>query len=68
MTKRKDLVLPIILCLTLGFAPFVPEPHLFGKIQWIAGGANGMKAMDWFDVALHGFPFILLIYMILKNK
>ena len=68
MTKRKDLVLPIILCLTLGLAPFVPEPHLFGKIQWIAGGANGMKVMDWFDVALHGFPFILLIYMILKNK
>ena len=68
MTKRKDLVLPIILCLTLGLAPFVPEPHLFGKIKWIAGGANGMKAMDWFDVALHGFPFILLIYMILKNK
>ena len=68
MTKRKDLVLSIILCLTLGLAPFVPEPHLFGKIQWIAGGANGMKAMDWFDVALHGFPFILLIYMILKNK
>lgn len=68
MTKRKDLVLPIILCLTLGLAPFVPEPHLFGKIQWVAGGANGMKAMDWFDVALHGFPFMLLIYMIFKKK
>lgn len=51
----------IILCLTLGLAPFFPEPHLWGKLKWIAGGAEGMKLMDWFDVLMHGFPFILLI-------
>ena len=47
--------------LTLGLAPFFPEPHIVGKVKWIFGGANGMQAMDWFDVLLHGFPFILLI-------
>ena len=57
----------ILLCLTLGFAPFFPEPHLFGKIKWILGGAEGMKLMDWFDTFLHGFPFILLIRLIYKN-
>lgn len=67
MSERKDLLLPILLCLTLGLAPFVPEPHLWGKIKWIYGGANGMTAMDWFDVALHGSPFIYLIYKILKK-
>ena len=67
MSERKDLLLPILLCLTLGLAPFVPEPHLLGKIKWIAGGANGMTAMDWFDVTLHGSPFIYLIYKILKK-
>lgn len=55
----------ILLCLTLGLAPFFPEPHIWGKIRWIVGGANGMAFMDWFDVLLHGFPFILLIRLII---
>ncbi len=50
-----------LLCLTLGLAPFFPEPHLWGKLKWIAGGAVGMKIQDWFDVLMHGLPFILLI-------
>ncbi|MDP4686494.1 MAG: hypothetical protein NWR97_03730, partial [Salibacteraceae bacterium] len=45
---------------TLGLAPFVPEPHIWGKLKWIAGGAVGMGPMDWFDVLLHGTPWILL--------
>ena len=51
----------ILLCLTLGLAPFFPEPHIWGKLKWIAGGAEGMTLKDWFDVAIHGIPFILLI-------
>ncbi len=55
----------LIASLTLGLAPFTPEPHLLGKIKWVLGGAIGMKPMDWFDLMLHGFPFILLIRAIL---
>lgn len=55
----------LLLCLTLGLAPFFPEPHLWGKFKWIAGGAEGMQAADWFDVLLHGFPFILLIRLLI---
>lgn len=51
----------ILLCLTLGMAPFFPEPHLWGKIKWVAGGAVGMNAADWFDVVFHGSPFLLLL-------
>ncbi|MFN3587989.1 MAG: hypothetical protein ACK4UP_01320 [Spirosomataceae bacterium] len=51
--------------LTLGLAPFFPEPHIWGKIKWILGGANGMGLMDWFDVALHGTPWVLLIRAII---
>ncbi len=51
----------ILLCLTLGLAPFLPEPHLWGKLKWVAGGAQGMELMDWFDLLLHGFPFLLLL-------
>lgn len=54
------------MCLTLGLAPFVPEPHIWGKIRWILGGANGMQAMDYFDFLMHGTPWFLLIrYVIL---
>lgn len=54
----------ILLSLTLGLAPFVPEPHIFGKVKWILGGANGMQMMDWFDFFFHGIPFFLLLRLI----
>lgn len=47
-------------CLTLGLAPFFPEPHIWGKVKWIAGGAVGMGGADWFDFFFHGIPWILL--------
>jgi len=63
----KNWKLILLLCLTLGLAPYFPEPHILGKIRWVLGGAKGMQLMDWFDLALHGFPFILLIrFIILK--
>ena len=71
MKILNDWKIVILICLTLGLAPFFPEPHILGKIRWIAGGANGMTGMDWFDVLLHGFPFVLLIRLIivkLKSK
>lgn len=54
-----------LLCLTLGLAPYSPEPHLWGKLKWIAGGAVGMKPMDWFDTVFHSLPFLLLIRLII---
>ena len=59
----------LVVSLTLGLAPFVPEPHLFGKIRWIWGGAIGMKAIDWYDFVQHGFPWIFLVRrLVLKLK
>ncbi len=57
----------LILSLTLGLAPFFPEPHIWGKLKWIAGGAKGMKGMDWFDVVLHGTPWVLLIVLVITK-
>jgi len=65
MKILNDWRIIILLCLALGVAPFFPEPHIVGKLKWIAGGANGMKLIDWFDTLLHGFPFILLIRIII---
>ena len=54
-------VVPILLCLTLGLAPFTPEPHLVGKLRWVVGGGVGMGPMDVFDLLLHASPFVLLL-------
>lgn len=47
--------------LTLGLAPFTPEPHIWGKIKWIMGGAKDMQLIDWWDTIMHGTPWVLLI-------
>ncbi|QCK15327.1 hypothetical protein [Mangrovivirga cuniculi] len=66
INKIKELILPLILSLTLGLAPFFPEPHILGKIKWVAGGANGMQLIDWFDLVLHGAPWLLLLITIVR--
>ena len=65
----------LLISLTLGLAPFNP-PHIVGKLKWLFGGnafsgENAMKFMDYFDVLLHGTPWILLLIsslMFLKKK
>lgn len=47
--------------LTLGLAPFSPEPHIVGKLRWVLGGAIGMQPKDWFDLIMHAAPFVMLI-------
>jgi hypothetical protein len=60
-TLINDWKMVILFTLTLGLAPFFPEPHIWGKLKWIAGGAHRMQALDWFDAIYHGLPWILLI-------
>lgn len=54
-------------CLTIGLAPFLPEPHIWGKLKWLIGGAYGMKIIDWGDLLLHGSPWVLMIIVIVKR-
>lgn len=64
---KSNLRLALIASFTLGLAPFSPEPHLWGKLKWIAGGANGMELMDWADTLMHGAPWLFLIFVLLKE-
>lgn len=50
--------------LALGLAPFSP-PHVFGKIQWVLGGAVGMELMDWFDLLMHGLPLLFVVFSVI---
>lgn len=49
----------ILACLTLGLAPFSP-PHIWEKLQMLAKGLL-VRPIDWFDLFMHGTPWVLLI-------
>ena len=49
----------ILLCATLGLAPFSP-PHIVEKLSMLTKG-NLVKPIDWFDLFFHGIPWILLM-------
>lgn len=57
---RLPLALLVVLCLTLGLAPFTPEPHLWEKLKMLAAGEL-TEPLDIFDFLLHGIPWLLLI-------
>lgn len=63
-----NLPLWLLVSLTLGLAPFWPEPHLFGKIRWVLGGAVGMTGLDWFDLLQHLTPWPLLLRILLIRR
>jgi hypothetical protein len=65
-SEKGQLALGVIASLTLGLAPFFPEPHLVGKWRWLLGGAKGMQAMDWFDLVLHSAPWAFLVFVVVK--
>ena len=60
----KNIQLALVASLTIGLTPFFPEPHIVGKIRWVMGGAKGMEMMDWFDLLMHGAPWIILIFLV----
>jgi hypothetical protein len=53
----------IILCLTLGLAPFFP-PHVYEKLRMLFRGEL-VRPIDWFDLFLHGAPWVLLLLKLL---
>lgn len=54
------LSIAVILALTLGLAPFTPEPHLWEKLKMLAAGELHAP-IDIFDLALHGVPWLVLL-------
>lgn len=62
------LGLLIIGSLTLGLAPFVPQPHLVEKIGFLLNGTL-TRPIDIFDFFMHGaFPALLVTRLILGGK
>ncbi len=49
----------VAVALTLGLAPFVPEPHVWEKLKMLAAGTLS-RPIDIFDLLYHGAPWLLL--------
>ena len=49
----------ILAALTLGLAPFVPEPHIWEKLKMLVAGDLG-KPVDILDLMMHAAPWLLL--------
>jgi len=62
MAYLDQIPLPVLvlLALTLGLAPFVPEPHIWEKLKMLFAGTLA-KPIDIFDLVLHAAPFVVLI-------
>lgn len=56
----------VLVCATLGLAPFFP-PHVVEKVSMLIQG-NLIKPLDWFDLFLHGFPWVLLLLKITRMR
>lgn len=64
---RQPLILFVLAALTLGLAPFVPEPHLLEKIRMLAAGELS-RPIDIFDLVLHGAPWVLLLLKLYRRS
>lgn len=56
---RLPMSLLLIAALTLGLAPFVPEPHLVEKLRMLHQGTL-TRPIDIFDLVMHATPWALL--------
>ncbi|MCH2228991.1 MAG: hypothetical protein MK105_01510 [Crocinitomicaceae bacterium] len=60
---KSQLQIAVIASLTLGLAPFAPEPHIWKQILNIYYG-RPMAGIDWFDLFMHGAPWLFLFYVL----
>ncbi len=59
------LSLIVLACLTLGLAPFFPEPHIWEKLKMLAAG-NLLRPVDILDLVMHAAPFAVLALKLLR--
>ena len=55
----------IAVALTLGLAPFFPEPHVWEKLKMLAAGTL-TRPIDIVDLAMHGAPFVLVALKLIR--
>ncbi|MEZ5797178.1 MAG: RND transporter [Paracoccaceae bacterium] len=67
MAFLDQIPLPILIAaaLTLGLAPFVPEPHIWEKLKMLVAGTL-VRPLDILDLCLHAAPWLLLLAKLVR--
>ena len=65
LLDKIPLSVAVISALTLGLAPFVPEPHIWEKLKMLVAGTL-VRPVDIFDLALHTAPWLLLLAKLVR--
>jgi len=65
LIDRVPLYLFVVLALSLGLAPFVPEPHVWEKLKMLAAGTLS-RPIDVFDLVYHAAPWLLLALKLVR--
>ncbi|WP_432636449.1 RND transporter [Albidovulum sp.] len=55
----------VLAALTLGLAPFFPEPHIWEKLKMLAAGTL-TRPIDIFDLLLHAAPWLVVIAKLVR--
>ncbi len=55
----------ILAALTLGLAPFFPEPHIWEKLKMLMSGTL-TRPVDILDLLLHAAPWAVLIAKLIR--
>ena len=67
LLDKLPLAILLIAALTLGLAPFTPEPHLWEKLKLLAAGGL-VRPIDIFDLVLHAAPWVLLLGKLVRMR
>lgn len=59
------LTVLIAIALTLGLAPFTPQPHVVEKLGMLFSGSLS-RPIDIFDLLLHAAPWVLLAIKLMR--
>ena len=65
LLDRIPLGLAVVAALTLGLAPFLPEPHIWQKLKMLVAGTL-VRPIDIFDLLLHAAPWALLAAKLIR--
>lgn len=57
---RIPWTLALLAAMTLGLAPFAPEPHIVEKLRMLAQGTL-VRPIDIFDLLMHAAPWLVVI-------
>jgi len=60
LLDKLPLHIALVLGLALGFAPFVPEPHIVEKLRMLGQGTL-TRPLDIVDLFYHAVPLALLL-------